>query len=74
MVSGVKKLLLLLEPANTIYTEESVSIDVYLTSSEFALNPTGYLNEEDCPGFSSDFSMKREVIQRKLMISLAIDL
>lgn len=72
MVSGEKKTLLLLEPANIIFVEESVSIDVYLTSSEFALNPTGYLIEVE--GFSSDISMKREVIQRKLMISLAIDL
>ena len=70
MVSGEKKTLLLLEPANTIFPEECVSIDMYLTSSEFALNPTGYLVEEHC---SSDFSIKRIVIQRQLMISLTSD-
>ena len=44
---------------------------MYLTSSEFALNPTGYLVEEHC---SSDFSIKRVVIQRQQMISFTIGL
>ena len=71
MVSGEKKTSLLLEPANTIFPEESVSIDVYLTSREFPLNPTGYLIDGFPPSF--DFSMKRVVIQRQLMISLTSD-
>ena len=70
MVSGEKKTILLLEPANTIFPEECVSIDMYLTSSEFALNPTGYLVAVHV--CSTDFSMKR-VNQKQLMISLTSD-
>jgi hypothetical protein len=45
IVFGEKKLLLLLEPANRTFPDESVSIDKYLTSSEFPFNPTGYFVE-----------------------------
>jgi hypothetical protein len=38
---AVNKALLLVKPAIRIFPEESVSIDIYLTSRELPLDPTG---------------------------------